>query len=131
MNRRMCASLMLGAAAGRALALGGCQPPRTRATAPVVRGHAEPLPNIQLLPTTDPPAWWSDGPVREGTTVSVCGVGDGETLLAARRKALEGAMRAFVAAAGSLPREPGVRADCAITDDGLYRAFVRVTAAVP
>ncbi len=63
--------------------------------------------------------------------VSVCGTGDGETLLAARRKALEGAMKAFVAAAGTLPREPGVRADCARTDEGLYRAFVQVTGAAP
>jgi hypothetical protein len=110
------------------LVLAACQPPRTRATAPVTKSHREPLPEIQLLPSTDPPAWWSDTPVRDGTVISVCGVGDGETLLAARRKALEGAMKAFVAAAGSLPREPGVRADCAKTDDGLYRAFVRVTA---
>lgn len=130
MKRWKSASLAV-CAVGGAPWCGGCHPPPTRATAPIVRRHVEPLPEIPLLPSTDPPAWWSDAPVREGRLVSVCGAGDGETLLAARRKALEGAMKAFVAAAGTLPREPGVRADCARTDEGLYRAFVQVTGAAP
>jgi hypothetical protein len=111
--------------------LAACQQPHTRANAPVVKRHAEPLPAIQLLEVNEKPAWWSEATERADGQVVVCASGDGESLLGARRKAMEGAMKAFVAAAGALPRDPGVQVDSAKTEEGLYRAFVRLTAVVP
>lgn len=72
-----------------------------------------------------PPSWWIDAPVRENGRIHVAARADADTLIDARRSAVEAGTSALTGEAGPGPKEIRTdKTDVARLPDGRWRAFV-------
>jgi hypothetical protein len=103
------------------------QPPTQDSQAPSVPGAGQPTVNAapEAPPTGAPPSWWLNAPTREAGRVRVAARADADTLIEARRGAVEAGTGALRAEAG--PQPPDIqtdKTDVARLPDGRWRAFV-------
>lgn len=92
-------------------------------------------PGVQKEPvvTVDPmetlrPGWWIDEPVRDGGTVSIAAYAEDPDLARARTLAVSAASMKFKEVTGIDPVHPLTKTDSVSLQNGLFRAFVRLTA---
>lgn len=113
------------------VAMGGCDAPKpaTRPTEPLVVAPPPP-PKRVIDPKVDAwrPDWWLAKPEKADGMLSICAMASDKDLLVARRRAIEAATGSFVDEAGRAPTGAEIKADSLRLDDGVFRAFVRLTA---
>lgn len=99
------------------------------------KGPVGPDPGVQKepAPIVDPmetfrPEWWIDEPARDGTTLSVAAYAEDPDLAKARTQAVSAASMKFRDIAGIDPVHALTKTDSVLLQNGMFRAFVRLTA---
>lgn len=121
MRGRLFVGVLIGCAS---VCAAGCQ-----------KGPVGPNPGVQKepAPVADPmeafrPEWWIDEPVRDGATLSVAAFAEDPDLARARTQAVSAASMKFKEVAGIDPANALTKTDSVSLQNGLFRAFVRLTA---
>lgn len=87
----------------------------------------EPAPVVDPMATFRP-EWWIDEPVRDGGTLSVAAYAEDPDLARARTQAVSAASTKFREVSGVEPAHALTKTDSVVLQNGMFRAFVRLTA---